>query len=159
MELAFECLPADGSWNERNGTMSSHPRQLSHRRRESLWPLAVVLGGGVVGSAGRAAIGELLPHRADGFPLSVLTVNLVGGFLLGYLVSRLERAATHRRWSVHFWGIGVLGSFTTFSAFSLDVVQLLEADRIGLAFAYLTASIVGGLAAALVGLRLGGDAG
>lgn len=138
--------------------MSSHPRPPSHRRLEPPWSLIAVLGGGVVGSAGRAAIGELLPHQAYRFPWSVLTVNLVGAFLLGYLVSRRERAATHRRWSVHFWGIGVFGSFTTFSAFSLDLVRLVEADRIGLASAYLTASIVGGLAAALVGLRLGGDA-
>lgn len=134
--------------------MSSHSRPPLPRELSSL---AAVLGGGVVGSAGRAIIGEMMPHQLGGFPSSVLTVNLLGAFLLGYLVSRRQRAATPRRWSVHFWGIGVLGSFTTFSAFSLDLVQMLEADRLGVAFAYLMVSLGGGLIAAFVGLRLGAE--
>lgn len=99
-----------------------------------------------------------MSHPADGFPASVLAVNLIGSFLLGYLVSLRERTAAGRRWSVQFWGIGVLGSFTTFSAFSLDLILLVEAGRVWLALAYLLASLVGGLASALFGLRVGGGA-
>lgn len=138
--------------------MSSHPRPPSHPLRDPLWALAAVLGGGVLGSSARAGIGELLSDPVDGFPSSILAVNLLGSFLLGYLVSRRERSSADRRWSVQFWGIGALGSFTTFSAFSLDLVRLVEAERIGLALVYLLASICGGLASALLGLRLGGGA-
>lgn len=140
------------------GTVSSHPHPRSQLSRGPLRSLAAVLGGGVLGSAARAGIGELMSHPADGFPASVLAVNLIGSFLLGYLVSRWERTAPDRRWSVQFWGIGLLGSFTTFSTFSVDLIMLVDAARVGPAVIYLMASLVGGLASALLGLRLGGGA-
>lgn len=137
--------------------MSSHPASPSSLRRDFPSPAVAVFGGGVLGSAARLGIGELIPPSVGEFPLAVLTVNLVGSFLLGLLISRRELSTGSRRWSVQFWGIGVLGSFTTFSAFSLDLFSLLDAGQFGSALAYLALSLVGGLAAALGGLRLGGD--
>lgn len=113
-----------------------------------------VLGGGLVGSAARVGIGHYLPAASGGFPAATLVVNLVGSLLLGFYLARREQAIT-ARWSVRFWAIGVLGSFTTFSAFSLDVVHLLQADRPLMAGGYLAGSIGGGLALALVGQRVG----
>jgi CrcB protein len=81
-------------------------------------------------------------------------VNLSGSFLLGLYLVRREQAATPR-WSLPFWALGMLGSFTTFSAFSLEVTALVGDGRALTAAAYLAASTVGGLAAALVGLRVG----
>lgn len=108
--------------------------------------------GGVVGSAGRTAIGLWL---GDGrFPTAVLVVNLAGSFALGLFLARRERSVPAPG-SLRFWAIGVLGSFTTFSTFGVDLVLLLEAGRPLAAIGYLGVSIVGGLALALLGTRLG----
>jgi fluoride exporter len=107
-----------------------------------------------VGSAARAGVGLWLPDSQGTFPVGILVVNLLGSFLLGLYLARREAAIT-ARWWLQFWAIGALGSFTTFSAFSLDMVYLLEAGRPLAAGGYVTASIVGGLYLALVGQRVG----
>jgi len=117
-------------------------------------PLMAVLGGGLVGSAARTLIGNVLPTTPGAFPVATLMMNLIGSLFLGVYLARRERAATVR-WSLQFWAIGVLGSFTTFSAFSLDVVHLLDANRPIPALGYVTASVIGGLLLALTGQRLG----
>jgi CrcB protein len=88
------------------------------------------------------------------FPAATLTVNLVGSLLIGLFLARWDRSAA-RAWSLRFWAIGVLGSFTTFSTFSLETAQLLEAQRPVMALVYLVGSVAGGLVLAVVGLRLG----
>lgn len=88
------------------------------------------------------------------FPFSVVTVNLVGSFVLGLYLARREWAVDGRG-SLQFWAIGLLGSFTTFSAFSLDLVLLIDAGRAGEAGAYLLVSLFGGLMAAIGGQRVG----
>lgn len=117
-------------------------------------PLLAVLGGGLVGSAARAGLGHYLPAAPAAFPVATLVVNLTGSLLLGFYLARREQATT-ARWSVQFWAIGAIGSFTTFSAFSLDVVHLLKADRVTMAAGYVTASVFGGVVLALVGQRAG----
>lgn len=123
--------------------------------RDTARALAAVFAGGLVGSALRAGIGMWVPAERGTFPTAVLVVNIVGSFLLGLYLSRRERSVGPR-WSLQFWAIGIIGSFTTFSAFSLDVFHLLEEGRLLIATGYVTASIVGGLAAALIGQRAGG---
>lgn len=86
--------------------------------------------------------------------MSTLTVNLAGSFLLGFYLARRERTVTTPL-SVQFWGIGVLGSFTTFSTFGIEVAQLLDQGHSATALGYVVASIVGGLILALAGQRLG----
>ena len=88
------------------------------------------------------------------FPVAVLIANLTGSFLLGFFVARRERAVSSR-YSVQFWGIGVLGAFTTFSTFSVDLVRLLDDGRPLTAMLYVVASIAGGLISAGAGLRIG----
>lgn len=113
-----------------------------------------VFAGGLVGSGGREAVSTVLAGDPGGIPVDLLVVNLVGSLFLGWYLSRRERAAGPR-WSAPFWAIGLLGSFTTFSAFSLEVFHLLRISRPGLAIAYVLASIVGGLFCAQLGQRLG----
>ena len=124
------------------------------RSRLNTGAWVAVLGGGLVGSAARSGVGHYLPAEAGGFPVATLVVNLTGSLLLGSYLARREQSTTSR-WSLQFWAIGVFGSFTTFSAFSLDVVDLLQADRPLMAGGYVTASIVGGLGLALLGQRVG----
>lgn len=114
--------------------------------------LAVVLGG-AIGTALRLGIDALVPHGDTGFPLSTLLINTVGAFTLGLLVARLWSSAPS--WLKAGLGAGLLGSFTTFSALAVSLVSLSEAGEWMTALLYLAASLVLGLGAAWLGLRLG----
>ena len=94
------------------------------------------------------------PQVPGGFPADVLFVNIAGSFILGLFLARRERSAGSS-WSLSFWAIGVLGSFTTFSAFSVEVVDLIDNGAAGIAVAYVAVSMVGGVMAAVIGLRAG----
>ena len=113
--------------------------------------------GGALGAMGRHLIsGQLMRWAGGGFPWDTLTVNVVGSFLLGLLVEYLAQ-----RWSATqeirgFLVVGVLGGFTTFSAFSLDAVLLLERGSLTPAFAYIGGNVllsIGGMFAGLLLFR------
>ena len=116
--------------------------------------LLVFLGGGI-GAALRHGT-NLLGARLLGiqFPFGTLTVNIVGsllmGLLAGYFAFRGE-ASQHLRL---FLTTGILGGYTTFSAFSLDAVLLWERHQPGLAALYVLASVVLSIAALMAGLML-----
>jgi CrcB protein len=114
----------------------------------------VVFAGGIVGTATRLGLDALVPHSDTGFPVSTLGINIVGSLILGYLVAGVWPTAP--AWLRAALGPGVLGSFTTFSALVISLVTLTDAGRIGLAMAYLGASLLLGFAAAAAGLALGG---
>lgn len=111
--------------------------------------LLAVAAGGLAGTAARLAVDALLPHARDGFPWSTLLVNVLGSLLLGFLVARVWPVAPE--WLRAGLGAGVLGSFTTFSALAVAMLELPPAA----AAVYLAASVVLGLGAALLGLRVG----
>jgi CrcB protein len=136
------------------GHIARYRRRPGTRSSPRRWrPVLAVLGGGLVGSLGRATVAHAWP--ADGgFPVSTLVVNLVGSLLLGLYLGRRQRAVTGP-FSLQFWGIGLLGSFTTFSAFSFEVVLLLSRGRQAIAASYVLASLTGGLVLAAFGDRLG----
>ncbi|WP_226533781.1 fluoride efflux transporter FluC [Microbacterium paraoxydans] len=108
-----------------------------------------VAAGGTVGTAARLGLGLALPD-ADGFPVAVLLANVLGAVLIGVLAARLPASADLRL----ALGTGVLGGFTTYSAFMTGAVQL-WADAPVLAAAYAVGSLVLGLAGAALGLRIG----
>lgn len=110
---------------------------------------ALVALGGMLGTAARLGLGLLIPDAA----LGVLAANIAGSLLLGMLTARLPASDLRV-----FLGTGVLGGFTTYSAFALDAVGLWAAAP-ALAAAYVVVSVVGGLAAALLGLHLGRNRG
>ncbi len=114
--------------------------------------LAVVLGG-VAGTGARFALDGVLLHEDDQFPLSTLIVNVIGAFALAYLVARVWPTAPS--WLRAGLGVGLLGSFTTFSAVAVSLVSLSAAGQWIPAIAYLVATLALGLSAAWVGLRLG----
>ncbi|MEZ5175521.1 MAG: CrcB family protein [Acidimicrobiia bacterium] len=112
------------------------------------------MAGGLLGSGLRVAVVDLLPTTPGRFPTTTLAVNLAGSLLVGFYLARRQRAVI-AEWSLRFWAIGVLGSFTTFSMFSVEVFGLLDMDATVVAVGYVGASLLGGVAAALVGRRLG----
>ncbi len=117
-------------------------------------PWIAVLAGGIIGSAARTGLRYLAPESPGQFPLATLIVNLVGSMLIGYHLARVEQAST-RPLSIYFWGVGVFGSLTTFSAFSIEVVDLLGRGQAATAIGYISTSIIGGVVLALAGLRFG----
>lgn len=111
--------------------------------------------GGAVGSAARHSM-NLACARLCGtaFPWATLAVNVLGCFAMGLLVSMLgEKLSLSPGWRA-FLTTGVLGGFTTFSAFSLDVALLMERGEGALAAAYVLASVGLSLGAILVGFWL-----
>ena len=117
-------------------------------------PWTAVLAGGIIGSAVRTGVSYYLPAAPGRMPVATLIVNLAGSLLLGFYLVRREQTVTAPL-SLQFWGIGVFGSFTTFSTFSIEVVHLLGQSQAATAIAYIATSIVGGLTLALFGQRLG----
>ena len=115
--------------------------------------LAAVAAGGLIGTGLRLAIDTALPHTDSTFPLSTLIINCVGAFLLGALVARIWSTAPS--WVRAGLGAGVLGSFTTFSAFAVSLVSLTDAGEPVVALGYLALTLVLGLGAAALGLALG----
>ncbi|WP_311259960.1 CrcB family protein [Microbacterium sp. WCS2018Hpa-9] len=111
--------------------------------------LLLVFAGGGIGTAARLAVGLGMPD-AGGLPIGTLAVNVLGSLLIGILAARLPRTTGLRV----FLGTGVLGGFTTYSAFMTGAVGLWSAAPL-VAFAYAAGSLVLGLAAAAWGLRLG----
>jgi len=115
--------------------------------------LAAVIVGGAVGTGLRLAIDAAVPHTDTEFPLSTLIINCVGAFVLGALVSRLWPTAP--AWLKAGLGAGLLGSFTTFSAFAVSLVALSRAGEWMPALGYLGLTLVLGLGSAWLGLALG----
>lgn len=117
--------------------------------------LLAVAVGGVVGSLGRWALALAVPPVTGEVPWATLTVNGLGSFLLGLLMVLVTDVWPDQRYLRPFWGVGVLGGFTTFSAFAVELRALLDAGDTGLAAAYLLGTLVLGLAAVTAGLLLG----
>jgi len=117
--------------------------------------LSLVMLGGALGAGARHLVGRLtMALFGAGFPWGTLTVNLVGGLAMGLLAGSVMRlGANGEAWRL-FLGVGVLGGFTTFSSFSLDVVTLAERGATGLALGYALASVAGAIAALVAGLAL-----
>ncbi|MGI9407469.1 MAG: fluoride efflux transporter CrcB [Hyphomicrobiaceae bacterium] len=111
--------------------------------------------GGAIGAAGRYLVG-VGATRAFGidFPWGTLIVNVVGSLAMGLLIGWFALRLTGSESLRVFLAIGVLGGFTTFSAFSMDVVFLIERKAQGLAFLYAGTSVVLSVAALFVGLYL-----
>ncbi len=114
----------------------------------------LVAAGGALGALLRYGSVALVT-RAWGapFPVGTLAVNGLGSLAAGALVGAL--AAREDSVSLRlFWGVGVLGGFTTFSAFSIDTLNLLREQRVLAAVGYLAGSILAALGAAALGFRL-----
>ena len=116
--------------------------------------LLLVMIGGALGSGARFLTSRaMIAWLGPDFPYGTLAVNLVGGLLMGLLVGILARAGGSEDWRL-FVGVGVLGGFTTFSAFSLDLVTMLDRGAVAVAIGYALASVIGAAIALFAGLTL-----
>lgn len=110
--------------------------------RPSIRDISAVWVGGLVGSALRVVLTDWV--GAGSWPVGTLAVNLTGSALLGWLIVT-DHAPRQRL----LWGVGFLGSFTTFSAFAVEATSLSLMSGL----LYLSASVAGGLLSAWVGMR------
>lgn len=112
--------------------------------------------GGMLGSMARHAVGSAALHLwpAIKFPFGTLAVNLIGCLLIGILAGTIERLASENaEWRL-FAVVGILGGFTTFSAFGIETLTLLRSGHLGLALGYVLASVLLGVAFCALGLKL-----
>lgn len=118
-------------------------------------PLVLTMIGGAFG-AGARYLASTAVARVFGvaFPWGTMGINIVGGFLMGVLVAGLSRiGGDGEPWRL-FIGVGILGGFTTFSAFSLETWAMIERGQALPAIGYVAASVIGSIAALALGLNL-----
>ena len=121
----------------------------------TLPPLLLVALGGALGACARYLVGRWsLVTFGPGLPLGTLLVNISGGLAMGLLAGWLGRQASDSEQLRLLVGVGVLGGFTTFSAFSLEVVTMIERGDMMWALAYALASVTGAVLAVFAGLWL-----
>ena len=117
--------------------------------------IILVMLGGAFGSGARYLVGRYaLGAFGPNFPWGTLAVNLAGGLLMGLLAGTLARIGEGgEQWRL-LVGVGLLGGFTTFSAFSLDTINLIERGDWGLGLGYVLASVLGSVVALAIGLNI-----
>jgi CrcB protein len=116
--------------------------------------LLVALGG-AAGALLRAAIERAVGTPAGGWPWGTLAINVSGAGVLAFLLVLLEERFPAARLPRPLLGTGVLGGYTTFSTFAVEVVQLVDHHAAALALGYVAASVCGALLAAFVGVLAG----
>jgi CrcB protein len=112
------------------------------RRTHDAVLLSVIAVGGAIGATARYLVGLAWPG-----PTSTLLINIIGCGLIGVLMVLVTDVLTQQRFLRPFLGTGVLGGFTTFSTYALDVQQLMNRGQAGTALLYLVATIAGALLA------------
>jgi CrcB protein len=115
-------------------------------RRVPWLTLAVIASGGAVGALARYALLSAFPHPAAGFGWAAFGVNVSGCLLIGVLMVLITEVRPSAHHLVRpFFGTGVLGGFTTFSTYAVDVQRLVDHGRPGPALAYLAATLLAAL--------------
>ena len=100
-------------------------------------------------------VGWLGAPAVSAFPFATLAVNTIGSLLMGLLAGWLVRGSPEGADQLRLLlGVGLLGGFTTFSSFSLDIVSLAERGQLGLAAFYTGISVIAGVASLFIGLSL-----
>lgn len=127
-----------GAWLWQSGDVSWH---------DELWSVAAVAVGGVSGASARWALTELIgPPESGTFPWATLVANLIGCLLIGAVATRIERPSLG--WDLV--ATGLLGGFTTMSAFAVELNDLADAGSTTTLMAYLLATVAGGAGAVMI---------
>lgn len=117
--------------------------------------LFLVMLGGAIGAGARHLVGRAaLALWGPGFPVGTLAVNVIGGLAMGLLAGWLATRASGDEALRYLLGVGVLGGFTTFSAFSLETVLMIERGELTTALFYILASVVLSVGALFAGLQV-----
>jgi fluoride exporter len=123
------------------------PRYLQVLSRQPWDVIGVVAAGGSFGAVARYAIGVAWPTPAGGFPWAIFVVNALGCALIGVLMVLITEVWVVHRLIRPMLGTGVLGGFTTFSTYAVDIHNLVAADAAGTGLIYMVATPAAALAA------------
>ncbi|MCW2900065.1 MAG: crcB [Streptosporangiaceae bacterium] len=119
------------------------------------WPtLVVISAGGVIGALARYGLSAAFPHGPAAFAWATLAVNAAGCLLIGILMVAVTEVWETHRLIRPFLGVGVLGGFTTFSTYIVDIQQALAAGAARTALAYLAGTAAAALTAVHLGVRV-----
>ncbi len=116
--------------------------------------LAAIFAGGFCGAIARAQVAGALPYESGHWPWPTLLVNVAGALLLGYVITRVEDGREPFAHAGRLLGTGFCGALTTFSTLQLELLQMLDDDRLGLAATYVLVSLAAGLVAVALTTRL-----
>jgi CrcB protein len=116
--------------------------------------ISVMIGGAVGAGARYLVSSAFLRAAGPGFPWGTLAINLIGGLLMGLLFGVLTRTSNGSEQARLLLGVGVLGGFTTFSAFGLETWLMIERGQTTIGLAYVAASVVGAVALTGLGVML-----
>jgi CrcB protein len=111
--------------------------------------LLAIFAGGCAGALARAGLLELAPTHAGRWPWVTFGVNVAGSLLLGRVATHRSPASRTRA----LIGTGFCGALTTFSTLQLELLEMLDADRLGMAVLYAGGSVVAGLVGVTLGVR------
>jgi CrcB protein len=126
------------------------PRQRAELRRP--WDiLSVIAVGGAAGALARYGIGVAFPAGASSFPWATFGINVSGCLLIGVLMVLVTEVWPTQRLIRPFFGVGVLGGFTTFSTYAIDIQRLVNVEAAGIALAYLAGTALAALLAVAAG--------
>jgi CrcB protein len=116
--------------------------------------LVAIFAGGALGALARVELGRIFTATNGSWPWAIFAINISGAFVLGYLATRLQErlpVSTYRR---PLAGTGFCGAYTTFSTVQVELLQMLDRHRYGLAAGYVVASVVCGFAAVFAATAL-----
>ena len=129
------------------------PRQRAELRRAPWSTLAVISAGGILGALARSGVSAMFPHPAGTFGWATFWINVAGCALIGVLMVAITEAGQAHPLVRPFMGVGVLGGFTTFSTYIVDVQRAVGAAAPGTALAYLAGTVAAALAAVYTGVH------
>ena len=138
---------------------SSEVSERGRRRRVALpqldrQELAAIFAGGFLGTIARAALAQSLAVRPDRWPWATFAVNILGAFLLGYVITRLQERLPPSMYGRAFLGTGICGAVTTFSTMMVELLAMIEGSHWALAGGYAAASVGCGLAAIFLSTKI-----
>ncbi|MBX7269365.1 fluoride efflux transporter CrcB [Micromonospora sp. Llam7] len=130
------------------------PRQRAELRGGAASLLAAIAVGGMVGAVVRHGLAVAFPHPPGGFPWATFAVNVSGCLLIGVLMVLITEAWQAPRLVRPFLGVGILGGYTTFSTYAVEVQQAVAAGATRTGLLYLAGTLVAALASVRIGVTL-----
>jgi CrcB protein len=125
------------------------------QRRELHWDVVAAIAiGGALGAVARYGIGLAIPPGRAGFPWATFLVNISGCLLIGILMVLVTDVWTRQRLVRPFLGVGVIGGYTTFSTYIVDIQRLVNSGAAGVALLYLGLTLITAVVATSAGIGL-----